>query len=183
MKLIIDSREQAPLTFSPCVGVEYEVSALGVGDYSASYTIEGKEGESHAVVERKSLGDLFSSYTSGYERERAKFLRCKDLGKCFILAIEGTASDILRGHTYTKGGVEHRSKKDGMTMFRQIMSCANKYGIIPWFCESRAVMALMIQEYFLAEERMLRKKAEENHAKVQKTKLGDSVDGGRVVEQ
>jgi len=183
MRLITDTREQLQLTFSPCVGVEYVTGTLSCGDYAASYVIDGKEIQSHAVVERKALGDLFSSYTSGYERERAKFIRCKELGKCFILAIEGTASDILRGHTYTKGGIEHKSKKDGMTMFRQIMSCANKYGIIPWFCESRTVMALMIQEYFLAEERMLRKQAEENHEKVSAAKSRSAVDGGRVVEQ
>jgi ERCC4-type nuclease len=165
MKLFTDSREQLPLTFSHCVGVEYLVSALVSGDYSASFVIDGRVVESNSFVERKNIGDLFSSYTSGYERERAKFIRCKELGKRFILAIEGTASDILSGHTYTKGGVEHQSKKDGMTMLKQIMSCACKYQIIPWFCESRTVMALMIQEYFLAEERMLKKQAEEERGK------------------
>jgi hypothetical protein len=170
MRLISDTREQNPLHFLTCVHVEYVVGTLSVGDYSASYCVGGKVVESTTIVERKSIGDLFSSYTSGYERERAKFLRCKELGKRFILAVEGNASEILRGYTYTKGGVEHQSKKDGMTMLKQIMSCANKYSIVPWFCESRAIMALMIQEYFLAEERMLIKTAEELNGKVQKTK-------------
>lgn len=170
MRLVSDTREQNPLHFLTCVHVEYVVDTLSVGDYSASFVIGGRTVESSTIVERKSIGDLFGSYTSGYERERAKFLRCKELGKRFVLAVEGTASDILKGHTYTKGGVEHQSKKDGMTMLKQIMSCANKYQILPWFCESRAIMALMIQEYFLAEERMLIKTAEEANGKMQKAK-------------
>ena len=85
MKLITDTREQLKLTFTPCIGVEYVVETLSVGDYSASYIINGKTIESSTIIERKSLGDLFSSYTSGYDRERAKFLRCKELGKRFIL--------------------------------------------------------------------------------------------------
>lgn len=46
-------------------------------------------------------------------------------------------------------------------MLRQLMSCCHKYGIITWFCSSRSEMALVIQEYFLAEERQLKKHAEE----------------------
>lgn len=160
MKLITDSREQDPLAFSACVGVEYVVEALGVGDYAASYVIGGRVVESHAVIERKSIGDLFSSYTSGYARERDKFFRARAAGREFILAVEGSVETVLNGHTYVKGGEVRRAKKDGMTMVRQLFSCAHKYGIEVWFCESRRIMALMVQEYFLAEERML-KQAEE----------------------
>lgn len=161
MRMITDSREQLPLTFTPCVGVEYLVSALGVGDYSASYTIEGKDIESTSVVERKSIGDLFGSYTSGYDNERKKFLRAIEAKKKFILAIEGTITDILRGHSYMKGGKEYTSRKDGMTMFRQLMSCSNKYGVQIWFCNTRKEMGTIVQEFFLAEERMLKKNAED----------------------
>lgn len=157
MKLITDTREQLPLRFQFVNGVEYVSQALSVGDYSASFVIGGKTVDSSTVIERKEKGDLFSSYTSGYERERAKFLRAKELNKFFILAVECTASDVLQGHTYTKGGIEQVAKKDGMTMLRQLMSCSVKYGIHLWFCSSRNEMALMIQEFFLAEERMLKK--------------------------
>jgi ERCC4-type nuclease len=157
MRLVSDTREQSPLHFPLVNGVEYVVGTLSVGDYSASYVIGGKTVESASVIERKEKGDLFSSYTSGYERERAKFLRAKEANKTFILAIEGTAAEILRGHTYVKGGIERESKKDGMTMLRQLLSCANKYGIQLWFCSTKNEMAILTQEYFLAEERMLLK--------------------------
>ena len=162
MKLIRDSREGLPLHFEAVVGVEIVTEALSTGDYSASYVIGGRVVESSSVIERKEKGDLFSSYTSGYDRERKKFLRAIEAGKKFILAIEGTASDILSGHTYIKGGIEHASKKDGMAMLRQLMSCSHKYGIQLWFCSSRHEMSVMIQEYFLAEERMLKQHAEEH---------------------
>lgn len=168
MKLISDTRETLPLHFQSVVGVEHVRGTLSFGDYTASYVIGGKEVTSSTVVERKAKGDLFSSYTSGYERERAKIIRAKVDGKKFILAIEGTATDILSGHTYTKGGVDYESKKDGMTMVRQLMTCCHKYGIVLWLCESREAMALMVQEYFLAEERFLKKQAEEEREKVSK---------------
>jgi ERCC4-type nuclease len=161
MKLISDTREQAPLKFSICNGVEYVVGTLNIGDYSASYTIGGETIVSSSIVERKSIGDLFGSYTSGYENERKKFLRAIEAKKKFILAIEGTVSEILKGHSYTKGGEEYVARKDGMTMLRQLMSCCHRYNISLWCCSSRSEMAMMIQEYFLAEERQLKKHAEE----------------------
>lgn len=155
MLLITDSREQEALIFPKKVGVEYKVACLGVGDYTASYTIGGREVESSSVVERKSKADLFGSYTSGYENERKKFIRAKELGKRFILAVEEPVSSILKGHTYTKGGVDYTSKKDGMSMLRQLMMCCVKYGVTLWTFNTRGEMALQIQEYFLAEERFL----------------------------
>lgn len=157
MILYTDSREQDELRFSKVNGVEYLTSCLSVGDYFASYVIEGKVVESSSVVERKSIADLFGSYTSGYENERKKFIRAKELEKKFILAVEGTVSEIMQGYTYTKGGVDYRHKKEGISMLRQLMSCCHKYEITTWFCSNRKEMALIVQEYFLAEERHLEK--------------------------
>ena len=60
MIVVIDSREQHPLSFSSAV--QTEVAALPIGDYS----IKGLEDD--VVIERKSLGDLLGSIT--HERER-----------------------------------------------------------------------------------------------------------------
>jgi genome maintenance exonuclease 1 len=122
IKILIDTREQMELRFQPVVGVEIVHQCLKTGDYSATFNIQGKEVESSTICERKGFSDLWNSYTGdNYNRERCKFLRCKELGKTFILAVEGTTSDILKGYTYTKGGVDYESKKDGISMSK------NKY--------------------------------------------------------
>lgn len=147
MVIITDSREQAALEFTPVAGVEYRVACLPVGDY-------GVDGDT-TVIERKSVADLWNSYTGeNYERERDKFRRAKELGLKFILAIEATCFDIRRGHSYFKGGEEIISKKDGMAMLRQLFTIMRKYDVTVWFCNGKQEMAFMVQEYFLARERV-----------------------------
>src|SRR3990167_4878967 len=89
MKLITDSREQNPLSFVETDGVEFVTQALPVGDYG----VEGID----VVVERKSIADLFGSFSSNYEAERAKIIRASVLGLKYILAIEGSIFDVGRG--------------------------------------------------------------------------------------
>ena len=150
MLLLIDSREQAALVFEKVAGVETKVVCLPVGDYGAE--INGVR--EPIVIERKEIGDLFSSFSTGYVRERAKILRAKELGLKYILAIEVTASDVYKGHTYWKNGKEHKSKKSGLAMLRQLMMLMHKYGIEVWYCDGRREMSRRIMEYFLAAERL-----------------------------
>lgn len=171
MILFTDSREQDFLEFGKVEGVEHRKSCLSVGDYTASYVVGGKTVESRFVVERKGMGDLFNSYTSGYERERAKFKRSEESEKTFILAVEGTVNDILQGFSYTKHGVEIKHKKDGISMLRQLMTCAVKYGVQLWWFRSRYEMAMAVQELFLAEERFL-ENAATSAAKTQPLEAG-----------
>ena len=62
--------------------------------------------------------------------------------------------EILKGHTYWQGGEFKESKKTGYAMLKQLMTLQRKYGLFCWFCQSRREMAVMIQEYFLAWERV-----------------------------
>ena len=146
MVIITDTREQAPLEFNKTEGVEFKRGTLPVGDYTA----EGQQ----VVFERKSCGDLFSSYGKGYERERTKILKAKELGLKFILAIEDTCFNIRRGYSYRKDGEEIQSKVDGYSMIKKLFTIQRKYEIQCWFCPSRKEMAHMILEYFLAYERV-----------------------------
>lgn len=157
MKLLVDSREQLPLEFPPTVGVEVVPVALPLGDYSASYG----ERLDPTVIERKSVSDLFTSFTGGYEAEKAKILKATVLNLTYVLAIEATASEVLKGHSYWKDGEVHESKKSGLAMLRQLMTLQRKYGIAVWFCTTRKEMAWRILEYFLAFERMLKQDAKE----------------------
>ena len=151
MILLIDTREQAPLTFPVVKGVEVRVQMLPTGDYGAEH--DGIDDST--IFERKSLSDCFKSFTGdGYEREKAKWQRAQALGLTYILAIEGTASEVLQGHTYWLKGELHESKKSGLTMVRQLLSIQRRYGIPVWFTSSRKEMAMLIQEFYLSFERI-----------------------------
>lgn len=146
MILLIDTREQNPLEFVVTNGVEVVNQALPVGDYGAVGQM--------VVIERKSIADLFSSFSKNYEAERAKILKANELGYKYILAIEASALEVRKGHQYWKDGQLHASAKDGLAQIRQLMTISRKYQVDVWFCESRRDMAFRIMEYLLAFERM-----------------------------
>lgn len=154
MRLTTDTREQDALTFSPVVGVEYERKGLSVGDYAAWHKVGADWVQDEWVVERKGVGDLFNSFTSGYENERAKILRAQQLNLRYILAIEANSTEIRKGHSYWAQGELREHKKSGMAMIRQLMTLQRKYDVRVWFCSSRTEMAWMVQEWFLARERV-----------------------------
>ena len=150
MRLITDTRENLPLVFPKVDGVEYIVETVSVGDYTSWHD----DLPDPAVVERKSLPDLFSSFTSNYDAERRKIKKAESLQLQYILAIEGSATQILQGHTYWAKGQVQESKKSGLAMLKQLMTVQRKYQISIWFCSGRRDMAIRIQEYFLAMERI-----------------------------
>ena len=151
MQLQIDTREQQPLEFPKMLGVEVITATLPVGDYGAIY---GDGTPDTSVVERKNLGDLFTSFTSGYEQERNKIIRAQTRDLTYILAIEATWTEIRKGHSYWKAGELHESRKTGLAMVKQLCTLQRKYGVQVWACSSRTEMAWQIQEYFLAGERL-----------------------------
>ena len=129
-------------------------ATLAVGDYGARHKDDRMD---ETVIERKSIPDLFTSFSSGYEREKAKIEKAKALGLRYILAVEGTAFDVREGSSYMKDGELHYSKKDGTAQVRQLMTMLRKgYFADIWWCRSRAEMAFLIQEYFLSYERIER---------------------------
>lgn len=151
MLIVADSREQLPLEFIQTAGVSVVRDALDVGDYSAII------GGNLVPIrwERKSIADLFSSFSSGYEAEKAKILKAQALGYRYILAIEGSASEVRKGHAYVKDGEVHESKKSGISQLKQLCTLNHKYGVELAFCQSRKDMALLITESFLALERLM----------------------------
>jgi hypothetical protein len=146
MKILVDSRESNPLEFVGTDGVEFVKQALPVGDYTA-------EGQS-VVVERKSIADLFGSFSKGYEAERNKIIKANTRNLKYILAIEGTLFEVREGHKYWKDGKEHTCKADGHSMIKRLMTITRKYGVEVHFFNGRKEMAHWIVEYFLAFERI-----------------------------
>lgn len=157
MYLYIDTREQQSLApeFPKMEAVTIIQKALPVGDYGAGHLVKGVVQEDGAIIERKSVPDLFTSFTGErYEAERDKVLRAKALGLKYILAIESSFTELLKGHAYWKDGELHESRKTGIAMIRQLCTMSRKYGMDVWFCTSRREMAMRIQEYFISYERV-----------------------------
>lgn len=149
MIIIQDTREQDPLIFMSN-DVEVVKETLETGDYAVRFN-----GEVAPIrIERKSIADLFTSFNGdNYDRERDKILRAKELGLKYILAIEGSASEVRKGHSYRKDGEIHDVKKTGLSQVRQLMTIAHKYGVEVWFTDGRRDMAFRIIEYFMAYDR------------------------------
>lgn len=113
MKIIMDSREQAPLDFS-CYGAEVERGALEVGDYAPA-------GLDHqCAVERKSLPDLVASLTWERERFEREMRRARGLD-AFAVVIEGSLSQVRRH--------EYRSQAKPHAILQSMCAFSVRYGI------------------------------------------------------
>lgn len=119
MKIVIDSREQKPDSFS---GHETEVAGLPGGDYS----IAGLE--SHVAVERKSIDDLIGCLCGDRSRFEKELFR----GKCldyFALVIEGSMEDITKGR--------YRSRMTPQSALQSIVAFSIRYSLPVWFAGDR----------------------------------------------
>lgn len=127
--------------------LKLERYGLETGDYSIRIA-----GELAPVrIERKSIGDLFSSFSGdNYRREKEKIERAKASNLRYILAIEASCSQVRKGHNYTKQGIQHLCQKDGLSQVKQLETISLKYGITVWYCNGREDMAMRVQECLLS---------------------------------
>ncbi len=122
MRILVDTREQLPLDFSPYPDVTTEIGGLYVGDYS----LRGLE---HLVaVERKSLPDLIGSLTTGRERFGHELQRGQ--GIKLAVVIEGTLEQV-RHHQY-------RSKAEPHAILQSLISWRWRYGVDFMWCGDAA---------------------------------------------
>ena len=140
LTLIQDSREQAGLKdeFKEGVFDEIIIDGLPCGDYWAK--LDGVE--LPIIFERKSLGDLFGTMTTGNDRFKKMLERSKGNHLQVILLIEGTIKDIFKGYKH--------STVAGETILKTIFTLFVKYDLIPVFCEDRRSMARFIEETYSA---------------------------------
>lgn len=126
--LIVDTREQSPLTFWPLNWESVQKSTLKTGDYS----IKGFENK--IAIERKSTTDLFGTIASkeGHARFRKELLRAKDFDKFYIL-IEDSLTTILdmafEGAKFIKANPD--------TLMKSLHTIEQKYGANLIFCNGR----------------------------------------------
>ncbi|MGO9019174.1 MAG: ERCC4 domain-containing protein [Syntrophobacteraceae bacterium] len=140
MRLLIDTREQLPFSFSRFPGVEVERAALPVGDYSLAGF------EDRIAIERKELNDLISCLMNGnrerFERELAK-LRFYDLA---AVVIEGSLDDVSKGR--------YRSEMKSHAALQSIFAFQVRYRIPFVWAGSRAggeYVVFSLLEKYLAE--------------------------------
>ena len=136
-------------------GVTVKRETMTTGDYTARHRLKsGVEQMDTTVVERKSVPDLYNSFCRHYDNEMKKWERAQAWNLQYIIAVEGTVSDVLAGHQYWKQGEVHEAKKSGLAQLRQLCTIERRYGVQVKYFESRKAMALWIVEYFLAQERI-----------------------------
>ena len=139
MKIIADTREQIPLEFNHEFITEVKSMKLEVGDYACQYT----NGFIPPVrFERKSIGDLFGTMGSGYERFKKEIERAKDYEVRLILIIEGSMFKVLKGY--------EPSSLKGSSVVKKLFTLWVRYNVMPVFCKDRDDMTNYITEFFLA---------------------------------
>lgn len=122
---------------------EVLVKKLDFGDYGCE--IAGNR--LPIYFERKSIGDLFGTLTSGIDRFKREVTRAKEANCTLYLAIEGSLLDVYKGSEF--------SIVAGSQIVRTIFMYKVKYGLEPVFCNDREQMKYYILETFDACRRNL----------------------------
>lgn len=135
--LKIDTREQKPLEFRDGIFDEIVVAGFPTGDYWCE--INGSEVP--LCYERKSLGDLYSTMTSGYPRFKKEMERAKEAGLKLVLLIEGSMREVAAGYEY--------SQYSGDAMMKKLAMLYVKYDLEYHFGDRRE-LARRIEETFTA---------------------------------
>lgn len=142
MRIIQDSREQAPYAFNAprYAGTVVEVGTLQTGDYSLHGLTD------RIALERKSLSDLCGTLTAGRERFKRECERGRGL-EYFGLVIEASMDDVRR-HNY-------RSQMTPQSLLQTLAAWSIRYGLHVHWCGSREGGEYMVHsllEKFLKEQ-------------------------------
>ena len=155
MKIVIDTREQSPLTFMKSSVVEGSVrKTLKTGDYS----IEGME---HLIaIERKSPMDLFQTMGRGNKRFQRELARTINFDY-FAILVECSYMDVIKKNFPNS----HRTKMRGNVVMDILFTLKFKYGIDVIFAHDRSEATAIIRQTF--------KTYLANKEKIVLTKIGD----------
>ena len=119
--IIVDTREQKPISFK---GREILVEKLDFGDYSINKLV---------CVERKSLNDLVSTLSSGYERFNNEIKRCKDAGGYLVVVCD---SDINKFLSFNYSRVGKFAKASPEFIFHRFRDICRNFPDTLQFCFS-----------------------------------------------
>lgn len=140
--IAIDTREQRPFTFRDIKthrGIAISRIAMSEGDYGI-VTLGDVPPRDLAIVERKSLSDLYGSVTQGRKRFEQEFIRIRDVGYGYAaVVIESDIAAILNPEPFLKRGTLANPKAVLLT----ISAWSQRYGVHIWPCPSRRVAEIL----------------------------------------
>lgn len=144
MVIYIDQREQLPYTFEivtkPLVPFRCESAHMPTGDYGTSrlplhWDNHGFDTWKHAaVIERKSLSDLYGTIAQHRRRLESEFERMTIYGYRAII-IEAELSAVLAPRDHLRYPTRMRPK----SLLATLVAWHERYGVPIWFCPGRAV--------------------------------------------
>ena len=125
VKIIIDTREQAPYCFAPpkYEGVTVQTATLVTGDYSLAGL------QDRIALERKSLDDLTGTLTKGRERFERECERGRGFDY-FGVIIEAALEDV-RAHRY-------QSQMTPQALLQSLAAFSVRYGLHVHWCGTRS---------------------------------------------
>ncbi len=132
MNIIIDSREQKPLSFT---GHKTIRRKLEEGDYNTIWL------EDTIVIERKSLQDLYGSIIQDHERFKKEIIRARDKGKDFYIFLEGTLEEF-----YYLNWSKRERRISPQVLRKIINTMKERYNLIFIECNTRHEMSKKIVE-------------------------------------
>jgi len=147
MRILIDSREQAPFGFKGEVyaGTICEVGALQSGDYSLCGLAD------KVAVERKSLADLVACLGRERDRFERELQRAQGL-EAFLVVVEAPFEDLAKGN--------YRSKLSPHAAAQSVFAFASRYNTGFHFAGSRAAAEYscwsFLRQYLLSAEKRLK---------------------------
>lgn len=130
MRIVVDSREQAPFPFRGprYEGVSVEVGTLGTGDYSLAGLTD------KVAVERKELADLVACLGRERERFERELQRAAALD-AFAVVVEASWPELASG--------QYRSRLSPHAACQSVLAFAGRYRVPFLFAGSRAAAEYM----------------------------------------
>lgn len=162
MIILVDSREQIKLKFPYQYVEEVRVGKLHVGDYACVLL---KDHIPKVIFEKKSIGDLFSTFGKEYKRFKREIIRAQEGKITLIILIIGTLSKILKGTRY--------SQLEGKSIVKKLFTLQTRHGVPFVCCKDEEEAARYIYEQFcsIGREYLRGKKNVPNHHKRHTTSI------------
>lgn len=145
-KILIDSREQMPLSFA----CKSEVTCLKFGDYAFSAETDSKT----CYVERKSLNDFVGTLSGGFDRFEREIVRAKEANAYLVVLVEDALNDAVKFNTldemYKRG-----MKITPEYVFHNVRSLIQKYDHLQFlFVKDREEASKMVEKLFCYGEQL-----------------------------
>ena len=138
--VLIDTREQMPLTFS----LPTRPEALSFGDYR----LDDNNFTHKCCIERKAVGDLYGSVSNGYDRFCRELNRALDEGFFMVILVEGSL-DAVKIYPSQTGGWVHLTPE---FIYHQVRRITNSYPNLQFlFVQNRKHASQAIERIFCSD--------------------------------